>query len=224
MIVGMETILGKGVYDIAEVAKLTGLSAARIREWFRGKRTAAGPLFTSDYAVVNKRLAVSFHDLVDVFIAGQLREHGVPLQTLRKVYKQLQIEFGTPHPFCRNELIATDGKRVFTAGLDRHGREQIVEILGRQRVFPEVIRPFLKKIDYDHATKLALKWRITKQIVVDPEICFGQPIVEEVGIPTAILAAAYAGNRRDPEAVADWYGIKPAHVLAAVEFESRLAG
>jgi hypothetical protein len=78
----METkILGKGVYDLTEAAKLTGLRRARVKEWFQGRnaRLGAGPVFRSDYDAINGDLAISFLDLVELFIAGQLREHGVSL-------------------------------------------------------------------------------------------------------------------------------------------------
>ena len=58
--------------------------------------------------------------------------------------------------------------------------------------------------------------------MIDPEICFGKPIVETAGISTAILAAAYQANNCDAELVADWYNLHADQVMAAVQFESRL--
>ena len=89
----METkILGKGVYDLTEAAKLTGLRRARVKEWFQGRdaRPGAGSVFRSDYDAINGDLAISFLDLVELFIAGQLREHGVSLQYIRRIHSQLK--------------------------------------------------------------------------------------------------------------------------------------
>ena len=93
----------------------------------------------------------------------------------------------------------------------------------QQRVFVRLLLPFLKKIDYDSVTKLAAEWSISDKIAIDPRICLGKPIVEEVCIRTAILSSAYKANDKDLELVAEWYGVLPAHVLAAVEFERSLA-
>jgi len=218
------TILGNGVYAFSEAARLTGLRPARVREWFRGRRMGHGikAVFSSDYDPVDGDYAISFLDLIDVFVAGQLREHGVPLQTLRRVYATLEHDFGTKHPFCRKELLS-DGKIVFLRGLDAEGREALTEVLGRQHVFPQIILPFLKRIDYGEVTKLAERWRVNDLIVIDPAICFGKPIVEPAGIPTAILAAAYRANRKDADLVADWYKVTPHYVLAAVQFERNMA-
>jgi uncharacterized protein (DUF433 family) len=220
----MATMLGQGIYGFPEAARLMGLKPARVREWFRGR--SAGkvrtPVFLGDYQPVERDYAISFLDLIDGFVAGQLREHGVSLQTLRRVYHRMKDDLQTPHPFCRRELLS-DGKIVFLRCADDEGREELTEVLTKQRVFPQILLPFLQKIDYDQATILAKRWRVADLIVIDPTICFGKPVVEAVGIPTAILADAYHANERNAERVADWYNVHASHVLAAVRFEGSMA-
>jgi uncharacterized protein (DUF433 family) len=219
----MVTMLGRGVYTFAEAARLTGLRPARISEWFRGRRS--GPtnwaVFQGDYPV-DGDVAISFFDLIDVYVAGQLRDHGVSLRTVRKVYSRMEQDLGTPHPFCRKELL-TDGKVEFLKGLDAAGQQELNEVLTRQKVFPRVLLPFLKQIDYDQVQLTAKRWRIADKVVVDPAICFGKPVVEQAGVPTSLLADTYRANNEDARRVADWYNVSPADVLAAVEFESKLA-
>ena len=128
----------------------------------------------------------------------------------------------TRNPFGRREIL-TDGKNVFVLGLDNKGAEAMVEVLSRQKVFVEILLPFLKRIDYDSATRLAKKWFITDEVVLDPLICLGKPIVEKPGIATAILAASFQANNQDAGVVADWYGVQQSQVLGAVEFERSLA-
>jgi uncharacterized protein (DUF433 family) len=219
----MIDVFGKGVYAVSEAASLTKLPASRIREWFSVRNSDARPaVFSSDYPRIERGISISFLDLIDVFVAGQLRTFGVSMQTVRRVYQQLQHDLRANHAFCRKELL-TDGKSIFTRGLDTQGREEIVDALTRQRVFPRIIRPFLKRITYHSSTNLATRWQISKTVVVDPTICFGQPIVEAAGIPASILAAAYQSNQQDAFSVAEWYGVAPHHVLAAVEFENSIA-
>jgi hypothetical protein len=185
----MVAMLGRGLYTFPEAAKLTGLRLGRVREWFRGRLKSAEvrrPVFQGDYAPVDTDYAISFFDLIDLYVAGQLREHGVSLQMVRKVYSKLEDELQSAHPFCRKELL-TDGKKVFTRGLDRHGQEELTEVLTRQGVFPQVLLPFLRRIDYDRVKLLALRWRIADKVLVDPTVCFGKPVVEGTGVATAIL-------------------------------------
>ncbi len=218
----MSMILGHGVYSISEAARLTHLRPQRVREWFAGQGGHRGGVFRSDYQPVQGDRAISFLDLVELFVAGQLRDHGVSLQALRKVYKTLERDLHTRHPFCRREIL-TDGKNVFVLGLDERGAEEMFEVLSRQKVFVEILVPFLKRIDYDAATHLAKKWFVTDQVVLDPNICLGKPVVAKAGIATAILASSFHANGEDAGVVADWYGVQQSHVLAAVEFERSLA-
>jgi uncharacterized protein (DUF433 family) len=217
------TTLGRGVYTISDAARLTGLRPARVREWFRRRPPPSRrrPIFISDYAPLAGETAISFLDLVDVYVAGQLREYGVSMQNVRRVYKSLAADLDVKHPFCHQRLL-TDGKTVLTSGLDEQGREELIEVLSRQKVFPEIIQPFLHRIDYDRI-EMARRWRIADQVVVDPGLCFGKPVVEAAGMPTAILAAGYRANADDEDVVADWYNVASADVLAAVRFERSLA-
>jgi uncharacterized protein (DUF433 family) len=216
----MVAILGHGVYSFREASSFTKLKVARIREWFR-IRGDRHPVFTSRYGEPEGEYAISFLDLVDVFVAGQLRTHGVSLQTLRKVHKKLMADLDTDHPFSRKELL-TDGKIVYVSDLTPRGKEEIREALSGQGVFREIILPFLRRIDYDQATSLALRWHIADHIVLDPTICFGQPIVEDAGIPTYILSAAFHANDANVKKVAAWYNVTPSQVKAAVDFENSL--
>jgi uncharacterized protein (DUF433 family) len=216
-------MLGNGVYHISEAARLTGLRRERVREWFRGRNaTAARPLFSGDYRPVRGHLAISFHDLVEVFIAGQLRDKGVSLQFLRRIHAQLKNQWATDHPFCRVE-VRTDGKRIFSCQLDEHGRGDVVDVRTGQKVFDTILLPFLKKIDYDEATRLARRWTIAPLVFLDPAVGFGKPVVEKFGISTRVLSAAYEANGRDFATVAAMFGVGEPHVRAAVSFEARLA-
>jgi uncharacterized protein (DUF433 family) len=218
----MENMLGHGMYAMPEACRLTGLKYARLREWFFGQsHRQTSRLFHGDYPLVGGDFALSFHDLIDVYVAGQLREHGVSLKTVRLVYQKMQKNLGTKHPFCRRELLS-DGKVVFTRSVNEW-REELTEVLTNQGVFPQIILPFLKRIDYERVTDLARRWRIADQVVLDPGICFGKPIVEAVGIPTSVLASAYHANGKDAELVAEWFDVHSSHVIAAVAFEENLA-
>lgn len=218
------TQLGLGLYDLKEAARLTGLNAKRVRRWFVPPPSEADrkPVLQSDYPQVGGETAISFLDLIDVFVFGQLRTHGVPLPTLRKVYVRLQKDLRGKHPFAHQRL-ATDGREVFLRGADSEGREELIEVLTRQRVFPEIIEPFLKRLDYDPASHLARLWRIADGVMLNPSLALGKPIVEGAYVKTEVLAAAYHANKKDADAVSRWYNVSPQDVLTAVRFEAGLA-
>jgi uncharacterized protein (DUF433 family) len=218
-------VLGRGVYSLTEAARLTGLRPGRVRAWFQsleGNRVGRG-VFQGDYAPVGADRAISFLDLIEVYIAGRLRDAtpAVSLQHIRRVHDKLSRDSGQKHPFCTREIYHGGGK-IFTRSLDDESGS-IIEPLTNQKYINDVIIPFLKKIEYDHITNLARLWHISEGVVVDPSRCFGKPIVAAVGIATRVLASAYEANGRDILSVADWYEIDPVHVQAAVNFEGRPA-
>jgi uncharacterized protein (DUF433 family) len=217
-------ILGHGVYDISEAARFTGLKQARVREWFRGWSSdpIPRPVFRSDYAGVAEGHSISFLELVEVFIAGHLREHGVSLRSIRRAHAKLQNDWETRHPFAKEE-IRTDGQNLFVGALDDREQRIASEAITKSQVFERIILPTLEKIDYDPASNLAMKWHLSPLVVLDPRVCFGQPIVEPVGITTYVLAAFYLANGQNAKTVANWYEIEEEHVMAAVEFETRHA-
>ena len=222
-ITDMIPLLGNGVYTIAEAASFTRLRSSRVREWFRGQPAKSKkPIFTSDYESISDQKLLSFFDLIEVFIAGQLRQATVSMQTVRKVHANLTDFLKVTHPFCHQEL-CLHGNTILTRGLDQHGQEEIRDALTRQKVFPDIIKPFLRNLDYNAASRLAEKWRIANAVVINPTICFGQPVAERVSIPTRILSKSYYANGQDAGFVAHWFNVSTDDVDAAVAFESSLA-
>ncbi len=217
-------ILGHGVYDLGEAAQLTGLKRSRVREWFwrRVSDQDPRPIFDGDYAGVAEGQSISFLELVEVFVAGQLREHGMSLRSIRRAHAKLQNDWETKHPFSRKE-IRTDGQKVLLLALDEPDRQLACEAITGSQVFESTIRPTLKKIEYDPTSKLATKWHLSPLVVLNPRVCFGQPIVEPIGITTYVPAASYLANGRNAKRVANWYEIEEKHVMAAVEYETRSA-
>lgn len=216
--------LGLGLYDFREAARLTRLNPTRVRRWFAPPPSESDrkPILRADYPPVGGDYAISFLDLIDVFVFGQLRAGGVSLPTLRKVYHRLQRDLGKKHPFAHARL-ETDGREVFLRAADRAGKDELIEVLTRQKVFPDIIAPFLKQLDYDPTTHLARLWRVADGVVLNPAVALGKPVVAGVNVKTEVLAAAYHANRRDEDAVARWYNVTPADVLTAVRFEANLA-
>jgi uncharacterized protein (DUF433 family) len=216
------SILGKGIYDYSEAGRLIGVSAQRIAAWFRGRSGGCGPVLDGDYTdELSGHPVISFLDLVEASVVSKLRDHGVSLIGIREAYSALAKDHKTCHPFSHRGLY-TDGKRVFLRVAEESGDEQLVDVIERQQLFPRIILPYLKHIDYSEDTQLAARWHIQHGVVIDPEYRFGKPIVEACTLPTSLLAAACNANGRDIDVVADWYGVTTQDVGLAVAFEDRL--
>lgn len=214
--------IGRGVYSLAEASRYTGLHHSRIRPWFkpRSDKMGRGPIFTSDY-VHNSEWALSFLDLIDVLVVGELRKINVPMLEIRRCYSRLRKIFKTKHAFCHRKLYA-DGKRIIMEDIDEKGEAALIEVLTTQEVFKE-IKNLLKRVHYSDVTNLAKLWNIAPGVIIDPRRCWGKPVVRSgktiTGISTLVIANNYYGNDEDADFVADLYDIRSADVLNAVEFE-----
>lgn len=218
--VSMECAAGIGIYTIPEAARFTKLAPQRIRRWFgaEGRTKTFAPEFKSP----GGKLALSFLDLIDVGIAGQLRAKGVTLPTLRRAYINLQEKFGTTHAFCYRN-VWTDGRTVFLRELAESGDDKLVDMERRQHVLTRVIEPFLEGVEYNSESHIAIRWNIQQGLIIDPSINFGAPTVTESGHSTYILASLVRSNDGDVQKVADWYGVNSALVRRAVAFEELIA-
>ncbi len=214
-----ENVAGLGIFSFSEASRLTGLEPRRVRRWFGAD--GRSPAFSAEFRSPAGHEALSFLDLIDVLIAGKLRERGVSFQALRRAYKNLQKKFGTEHAFSYRN-VWTDGKTVFLQEMLQRGEAKLVDMEHRQLVLTRVVQPYLEEIEYD-TRDLANRWKITDGVVIDPALNFGSPTLEDVGISSYILASAVAANGNDVDKVAVWYDIDPQAVRRAVNFERAIA-
>jgi len=219
----LATLLGKGVYGFPEAARLARIDVNNARRWFLGRRDypASGPVLRSDVPSVRGKHAISFLDLIDLLVVGRFREHGVPMQTVRKVYGRLRERLGSAHPFSHYKL-KSDGRTVFLEVVDDLGDRQLEEVLSGQAAMPRVLDRYLKDIEYGRRTQIAERWNVSPGVVIDPTKNFGKPTAVEAGASTFVLARAFHANGQNAELVADLFATSPQAVLDAVEFEERI--
>lgn len=222
----VQTALGQGIYTIGEAARLVGITPRRAAAWFRGWHGAGTPVLGhTDYADWGHPELVSFPDLVDVVVVAELRRLGVPMPKIRKAYIAISNYFGrAPHPFARRDLLTDSNGDVFLYVARHDGIDELVEVVSRQRAFPKLLMRYLTRINYDPASGLARRMRLTDEIVIDADRRYGKPIVDSVTMPTAILARAFVAHEGDAESAADWHNVAPEDVLAAVAFERNFKG
>lgn len=219
----MKSLVGTGSYGIPEASRFARVHPRTATRWMTGDGVAhRGRIFETDLPAVGKRHALSFLDLVDLLVVGRFREEGVSFQTVRRVYARLRDSLGTPHPFSHQRLL-TDGRTIFMQMLDRGGNEQLLEVLTGQKAMPEILKPYLKQIEYAHDTQTAVRWNIAPGIVLDPRRAFGKPIVADEGTTTFVLARAFRANGENVDLVADLFDVAPEAVRKAVAFERDFA-
>ena len=229
----MQSLIGSGLYPLSRAARLVGQEPRTVRRWLKGYswkyrdgRAHSGPLWHTEYEDEdwNGERVIGFRDLLELRMVGEFVKHGVHLKIIRATIDAATQEFGTAYPLT-NRRFLTDGRRIFMEAVEVvTGAEKLIDVLGRQFVFAHVVRDSLFN-DIVYVDDEARRWYPYRQqqIVLDPAIQFGTPIVANAGVPTDTLHAAWFAEGRDFAAIARLYGVTPAQAGAAVRFEERLA-
>jgi uncharacterized protein (DUF433 family) len=110
------------------------------------------------------------------------------------------------------------------------GNEILIQLAGHgQQSFPQLVKPYLQQIEFGVDNLAARWWPMGRRagILVDPNIAFGEPVVEAVRIRARVLADAVAAERehfgaRAIQRVAWTYDLPPKHVKTALSFQSWL--
>lgn len=218
----------RAAYPAAEVGRLVGLSAGRVRRWLRGYQYTAGDTVRRQRPVIRRKgtrgtTYASFLDLVDLLFVKRFLDHGVSLQRVRKALDEAAQILGANH-FARRSFF-TDGRNIYVEV--REKGDAILQLLsGGQWVIAPIIQQLAEQIEFDTPTGFARRWYpMGKQglIVLDPMISFGLPTVAGRGVATANVYDFYLGEARNPRVVGDWLGLDENEIEAAVDFEERLA-
>lgn len=223
------SLLGKGIYTVPDASRLSGVSSRRIRYWLKGLPSEDATesedrrLWKGELRPIEDKLALGFLDLQEVRFIDAFLKAGVSWGLLRRAHAIARDRYGIEHPFCTRQFVTDGGEIIEKTGdsLDGIAYEEVVR---GQRVFPKVIDPFIRELEFADNDQLVRWWPLGRQraVVLDPQRQFGQPIAANSGIATDVLqAAAKAGQT--VEEISEWYELDAASVRDAIEFEAKLA-
>lgn len=222
--------LGVGFYSYAEAARIIGIPPAKLRRWARdyeyqihAQRRDRRPLVVRYFNPEDQVL--SFLELIELLFVSMFRHEGLSLNAIRNAADTAARWFSTDYPFAIKQF-RTDGRSIFaTLANEAKNGEFMAELSKGQLVFPTIIEPFLRKIDYSGNDLANAFWPLgrDKRVVLDPERAFGKPIDAESGIPTDTLYRAFkAEGENSIDRIAKWYEVPVAAVEAAIAFERSL--
>ena len=217
-------------YGIPEAAGYLRLPVSTLRAWLLGQRYRAGnqPKFFKPVIDIadRKERQLSFINLVEAFVlAGIRREHEIPLPKVRKAVDYLRRTFNTTRPLA-HEQFETDGIDLFV--------EKMGSLIGAtqegQIQMRDIIRDRLERVHRDPKgvpEKIVLfparrEKTESADVVIDPRLSFGRPVLDRFGVRTAILAERFdAGD--DIDVLAREYSAPPEAIQNAIRCERRAA-
>ncbi len=172
--------------------------------------------------LVRRRPAtLSFSNLIEAHVLRSLRtDHGVPLVAVRQALVYAQRELNIDQLLLREELCTTGGELF----LDKYGQLINLSASG-QLAMRKVFDAHLKRVEWG---TLRLPVRLypflvsesadAKPIVIDPQICFGRPVVSNAFVSTrSIVDRIDAGEK--VEDVARDYDLTTEAIEGAIVYE-----
>ena len=217
-------------YSIAEAAGYLRVPVSTLRSWLLGQSYHVGdqPKFFKPVIDIadRKERQLSFINLVEAFVlAGIRREHEIPLPKVRKAVDYLRRTFSTKRPLA-DEQFETDGIDLFVEkmgsliGATQEGQIQMRDII-RARL--ERVRRDPKGVPEKIVLFPARSGSTgSGDVVIDPRLSFGRPVLDRLGVRTAILAERFdAGD--NIEVLAREYEAPPEAIENAIRCERRAA-
>ena len=206
---------GTGLYTLSEAARYARMSPITLSRWFKGDGYCERVFSLEESKVIN------FLDFVQALAVRNLRLHyKVPLQKIRDAVDRAAKEFNISHPFAYKHTTYLFEKEIW---IQPEGKE-IIQISGKehhQSGFTAVIEGFYKDISFDPKTGLADKYRAyhrgKHEIVMNPKMRFGEPILDDCGYtPEALFEAAKTEG--STASAAKIYGVTKEQVEICVEY------
>ncbi len=167
--------------------------------------------------------SLGFFDLMEIRFVAAFRQYGVSLQHIRQALAKAREIFDLDYPLSALKF-KTDGRKIFADVLPRgvQAKRWLIEMPSGQHSFEFILRHLYEGLAWNESGHVQ-SWRPrSNRVILDPKRSFGEPIVDEEGVPTDVLASAYVAEQ-SVDAVAKWYEVEPASVEDAVEFELSLA-
>ena len=197
-----EPLIGRGIYGIAEAARVIRRHPDTLARWTRG----TNPL----HRIESDRI-ISFLDLISLWVISELIRRRVPRGQIRTGGEYVAKHVGTDYPFAHQGL-ATVGAGFFGEF------EAWVDVgKGGQRSFPEVIGELLSPIEFGPDLHASI-WRPAKGVWLNPNVQAGAPCIDGTRVPTRVIADLEAVGDHI-EDIADDLRLNVAQVRDALQYE-----
>jgi uncharacterized protein (DUF433 family) len=165
---------------------------------------------------------MSFWNLIEGHVLKALRtEHGVSVPHVRKALHYAEQELGIERLLLSQDLM-TEAGRLFLA---RYG--QLIDLSNSGRLaVRRLLEAHLRRVEWDRSCLPVRLYPFVSRdavsedrpIKIDPQIAFGRPVVQRVGVSTLAIAERLDAGETVDEVAVD-YELTPTEVEQAVLYE-----
>jgi uncharacterized protein (DUF433 family) len=202
-------VIGRGIYDPREVARLARLHPETLARWTTGPDALVGRSHERFF---------DFEDLVSLLVVAELWQRNVRLEEIRRGIEALAGELGVDRPLAHidaRERLATVGRSFFA---DVDGWADAGKWL--QLAFQPMIEPVLRPLEYG-TDGMAQLWRPVPAVVAAPVVQAGTPCIEGTRVPTSTITGLVVAGE-GPADIAFDLDLEIEQIEAALRFEAQL--
>jgi uncharacterized protein (DUF433 family) len=168
-----------------------------------------------------RRVPLTYLQLVEVAFVATFRRLGVSLQRLREARAYLAQVFNSEHPFADYRL-QTEGHHVLMDLQEIEPNREMGRLIvtdgAGQMAWQELVADRFLQFEYERGG-VAITWHPRgwdSPVVIDPRVCFGAPMVR--GVPTWVLRGRYTAGEAIDE-IAEDFTLKSDEIVQALSFE-----
>jgi uncharacterized protein (DUF433 family) len=214
------TLLGRGIYDSVEIARLIHRHPETVARWCSGRNR-------SDQIVRPHKGVFTFLDLISLYVVSELVARNVKRIDIIRGRDFISSRLDTQYPFAHQRL-ATVGSSFF-AHLDEFDldtppkgehKSWVDAGLHGQMAFEDVIQPLIRPIEYG-TDELAAIWRPYRHVWINPEVQAGAPCIDGTRVPTRMIWDLVRAGQPQSELTED-YLVSRSSIKDAVAYEVSL--
>jgi uncharacterized protein (DUF433 family) len=218
------TVLDRELYTTADAARLLDVPTTTLAWWLDGA-VRRGKVYLP---VLRKEprpsSLVTWAEFVEARLLRGYRAAGVPLQNIRPFIERVRATMGVPYPLAHYEPFIDGRQLVYDlqrdVGLDK--RLYLVRPgEGDQLQLAPPVEEFLRVVEYDDDLAARIRpFGAASDLVIDPEVQFGQPQIG--GVRAEVIAET--ADAEGEAAAAEAWELPIEDVREAVRWQHRRAG
>lgn len=166
----------------------------------------------------NRHLFINYRDLISLRAIAAMRGKGMHHRDIVTAEHVLREYFKCDYPFATLTFWTAPPKDIFV--------KETGVLLSASRYLQTAMDFFEEYMQPHHNMTfdmfgLSSSWRVRTNVLLNPEIQYGEPCIEGTRVPTQVI---YSFNRAgdDPEVLAHFYGIQRSRIKDAIAWEKRL--
>lgn len=216
--------VSRAIFTLRETANYLRVPKSTIHEWARPQERKRA-LITC-FPRQGRQATVPFIGFAEAYVLAMFRRAGVPLQRIRPAVKVLSSTIGVDHALASRKLY-TDGAEVLYDYAAKREEEELLELVvvrTGQHQFSEVVRDYLRRITYGEdgwASRVRLPTYHRAEVVVDPRIAFGLPLVLNGGARVEDLVDRFVAGDSVAD-IADDFGVPSEEVEDVIRVAARV--